>query len=152
METGILEHQDFARLESFRYLLDFRTDAIRCHLDRDAEVSGQDLGGSLQAKLRVEAVLWAAEMTHQGQRRALFEYILDGGEGRFDALVVGDLAVCHRDVEVHAHEHTLALQVNVFHGFFVHNSPKNLAKVWNLRKVMFLETLRHQCSQVSRTD
>jgi len=48
---------------------------------------------------------------------ALLEEELDGGDGRADASVVGDLlGVVERHVEVGAHEHLLPLQIRLPEG------------------------------------
>ena len=58
---------------------------------------------------------------------------LDGGDGRADAGVVGDLlAVVQRHVEVGAEEHLLPLQIRLRQGAHAplgrHSSPKPCAK------------------------
>ena len=56
-------------------------------------------------------------MAHEDDARALRDELLDGGQRRADARVVGDGAVLHRHVEVDAHEHALAARVQLVDGF-----------------------------------
>ncbi len=120
MEAGIFEHEYFARFEGFRHGFHFRSNAVWCHLDRDPQVPGQHFRSRFQAELGVRSAFWTAQVAHQEQRGTLFEHILDRRQCCLDAFVVGNNAFIHRDVEVHPHQHTLALQVNIFYGFFVH--------------------------------
>ncbi len=60
---------------------------------------------------------------------AVLQQVPDGGQRADDALVAGDLAVLHGDVEVAAHQYTLAGHVQIFDGLFVqvtHNSTSFL--------------------------
>jgi hypothetical protein len=59
-------------------------------------------------------------MAHQKERGSLIQNILNGRQGGFDALVVGHFAVCHGHVEINAHEHALAFEVEVFDSLFIH--------------------------------
>ena len=59
-------------------------------------------------------------MAHQDQGGSLVENILDRRKRGLDAFIVGDFAAFHRDVEVHPHQDALALQVNIFYGFLIH--------------------------------
>ena len=68
-------------------------------------------------------------MAGQDDLGALLHQELDGGDGRADAGVVGDLlAVAQRDVEVGAEEHLLPLQIRLRQGAHAllgrHSSPK----------------------------
>lgn len=56
-------------------------------------------------------------MAGQDDLGALLHQELDGGDGRADAVVVGDLlAVVQRHVEVGAEEHFLPLQIRLRQG------------------------------------
>ena len=65
-------------------------------------------------------------MAHQHDGCALFERVFDGGQSGFDALGVGDGAggLVLRDVEIHANEGALALQVEIFDKKFCHKMKK----------------------------
>ena len=62
------------------------------------------------------AALRAAEMREQDHLGALVGDLGDGGRHALDAGGVGDHAVLHRHVEVDAHQHALALHVDVVEG------------------------------------
>ena len=120
MEARIFEHQHVTGLERLRHLLHFRANAIRRHLDGTSQQAGQNFRSGAQAEYGIGSAFWPPKVTHQEERRALVEHVLDGRQRCFDALVVGDLPLGHRHVEVHAHEHAFVFEVNVFYGFFVH--------------------------------
>ena len=69
----------------------------------------------------VEAGLGLAQVGAGDDRRALVQEVLDGGQGRPDALVVGDGAggLVLGDVEVAAEQDLLALDVHVLYCFLV---------------------------------
>ena len=79
---------------------------------------GELLGGGTQRERLLEALAGrTAEMAHEDDARAVVDELLDGGQRRADARVVGDGAVLHRHVEVDAHEHALAARVQLVDGF-----------------------------------
>ena len=123
MEARVFQHQHLPRLEGFRHLLHFRADAIERHLDGMPQQASQNFRSGAQAEYGIWSAFWPPKVTHQEERRALIERILDSRQGGADALVVGHFAIRHRHVEVHAHEHAFVFEVNVFYGFFVHLSP-----------------------------
>ena len=80
MEAGIFQHDHFTRFEGFCHRFDFRPDAIRRHLDRDAQKPGQHFRRGFQAEFGIESALRTAKVAHQQQGCTLFEHILDGGK------------------------------------------------------------------------
>ena len=85
---------------------------------------GVDLGLFLLVELQlgVEHVMGLAHMAAQDDLGVMAEQVLDRGQRPDDAVLVGDLLVgVHGHVEVNAHQHPLALYVDVFDGLFVHS-------------------------------
>ncbi len=70
-------------------------------------------GHRLEGVLVVRLAVRTTEMRHQDHLAALLQDVLDRGQRRLDARVVGHLPVLQGDVEVHADEDALALQVEV---------------------------------------
>ena len=71
-----------------------------------------------QAELGLGAVLRLAQVAAQDNLAAVGHQLLDGGQGRHNAVVVGDDAVLHGDVEVNTDQHPLAFYVNVVNSLF----------------------------------
>ena len=82
------------------------------------ELAQADSHGS-QAEFFFGAVFRFAQVAAQDQAAAVFDQFVQGGQSRDDAVVVGDLAVLHGDVEVTANQDSFALDIDVFHSFFV---------------------------------
>ncbi len=61
-----------------------------------------------------------ADIVVPQEAHALLQEVLDGGQGRPDAGVVGDLPVLERHVEIDADEDALARRVEVANGALVH--------------------------------
>ena len=79
----------------------------------------QSVSGSLQGELLLRAVLRLAEVRAEDNLCAVLDQLVDGRESCGDTVVVGDLAVLHRYVEVNADEHLLALFIQVFYILLV---------------------------------
>ena len=69
-----------------------------------------------QRVLRVRLALRPAEMRAQDDPRPVVDQVADRRQRRANARVVGDRAVGDRHVEVDAHEHALAFDVDVLDG------------------------------------
>ena len=82
-----------------------------------------------QAELGLGAVLRLAQVAAQDDLAAVGDQLLDGGQGRDDAVVVGDDAVLHGDVEVAADEHALAGVILIVNGLFTQSHSKSLLSV-----------------------
>ncbi len=112
VETKIFQHGDTAVVERSNRLSRFRTDAVVAERDRPAEKSLQRLGNGLQRKLGLRAVLRPAEMRdHDNLGAAICERL----EARSYALKpcrIGHLAVLDGHVEIGAHDHALARDVD----------------------------------------
>ena len=60
---------------------------------------------------------------------AIVENVFNGGKAFDNSLVVGDDPVLKGHVEVAAYKHALALDINVFDGFFVECVHKNILQI-----------------------
>ncbi|MPN43394.1 hypothetical protein SDC9_190953 [bioreactor metagenome] len=119
MEAGIFADEYLAGLErlggGFRRL----ADAVSDKLHRLAEQRGQMVGGGLHRELRDHFPLRTAEVGQQHQLGTLFQNVIDGGKSGADTGIVRDLAVLERHVEVNAHDHVGALEIDVLDSLFV---------------------------------
>jgi len=114
-ETNVLQHQHLAWRHPGDHLLGLRAyDLRRTELDGLAQKLAQSLGRGPDAELGLEALAGrSAEVAHQDNLRAAGDRLGDRRQGRDYPIVVGDLAVGERHVEVHPHKHPLALNVDV---------------------------------------
>ena len=79
-----------------------------------AQKLGQARGGRAQRELLLEALSGrAAQMAHEHHVGTPVHELLDGGQRRADASVVGYRIAVERHVEVHAHEHALTGHLGV---------------------------------------
>ena len=121
-EAGVLEQHHVAVLHrgngGLRVLADDSV-VIREH-NRLAQVLGQALRHRREGELRFRAVLRLAQMAAQDHPAAVRDQLLDGRQRRHNALVVGDLAILHRNIEIAAHKHFLAGDPDVVNGHFCH--------------------------------
>ena len=89
---------------------------IVCKDDLLAQLCAQGLGDGGQAELGLGAVLGFAQMAAQDDLCAVVDQLLDGGHRRIDAVLIGDDAVLHGDVEVAADKDFLAAVILVVDG------------------------------------
>ena len=83
-----------------------------------AQQLAQTHGYGSQAELLFGAVLGLAQMAAQDHLATVLDQLLDGGQGGNDAVIVGDHALLHGNVEIAAHQNALALNVQFLNGFF----------------------------------
>ena len=117
VESDVLQHQDFAILQSRRLGLGIVTDGIGCEVDRAAQQFLQTDSNWLQAVLGVFGRVFpfgAAEVTHQDDSPAAIENGLDRREGFGDTSVVGNLLpIIQRDIEIAAHQHCQPRNIDI---------------------------------------
>ena len=112
-ETSVLQQDDVAVVHSGHSSL--------CVVAHDGVVIGKHNGlaqlcaqshsNGSQAELSLGAVLGLAQVAAQDDLSAIVDQLLDGGQSRIDAVLVGDDTVLHRDVEIAADKHLLAAVV-----------------------------------------
>src|SRR5439155_17309035 len=78
------------------------------------------IGDGPQAELRVRLALRAAEVTREDHGRAMSDRKLDRRQRRANPRVISDFTVLDGYVEINAHEHALADQVQIVDGEFRH--------------------------------
>ena len=119
-ETGVLQQDDVAVVHG--------SDSSLCVLAHDVVVVSKDNGlaqlcaqshsNGSEAELCLGAVLRLAQMAAQNDLRAVIDQLLDGGQSRIDAVLVGDDAVLHGDVEIAADKDLLAAVVLIVDRLF----------------------------------
>ena len=111
VEAGVFQHQHLTGLERLGGRLCLGTGGHAHKFHRRADERGQMVGGHLHAVFGVRAILGATQMAHEDHGCAVVEQILDGGQRRADARVVGDGArgLVLRHVEIDADQGFLAL-------------------------------------------
>ena len=119
-ETGVLQQDDIAVVHG--------SDSSLCVLAHDVVVVSKDNGlaqlcaqghsNGSEAELCLGAVLRLAQMAAQNDLRAVIDQLLDGGQSRIDAVLVGDDAVLHGDVEITADKDLLAAVVLIVDRLF----------------------------------
>ena len=121
-EAGVLEQHHVAVLHrgnsSLRVLADDVV-VIRKH-DRLAQVLGETLGNGREGELGFRAVLRLAQVAAKDHLAAVRNQLLNGRQRSNDTLIVGDLAILHRNIEIAAHKHFLAGDPDVVNGHFCH--------------------------------
>ncbi len=121
-EAGVLQQHDVAvlhrRHSSLCVVADHRV-VIGEH-DGLTQQFAQANRHGCQRELLFRAVLRLAQMAAQDDLCAVSDQLLDGRKRGHDALVVGDLAVLHGDVEVTANQHLLARNLDVVNRFLSH--------------------------------
>ena len=118
LEAHVLEQQDLAVLEPLRKLLHALSHDRRRERHRGVRELAQTRRHGCQRELLDALALRASEVRDEHQARAARAQLLDRRQGGANARVVGDLRrpslrVLERDVEVHAHEHPPARDVEV---------------------------------------
>ncbi len=126
-ETGVLQQHHVAVLHG----RDSGMGLFTGHLvvvgkdDGLAQQLGQAHRAGSQAELGLGAVLGLAQVAAEDDLAALRDQLFDGGQGRDDAVVVGDGAVFHGDVEVDPDEDALALYIEFVNCLFSKSAHKN---------------------------
>ena len=98
-----------------------RPDRVGGEQDGLSQQFRQSLRNRCQAVFRLGLVGRASQMTHQDRRSTSLEDRTNRRQGHFDPTVIGDLpVVIQRDIEIHADEYGLALDIDVHNRFFGH--------------------------------
>ncbi len=119
VEAGVLKHHDVAGLHGLDDVVG--VGAVGREGDGLAEHLGEVFGDRLEAEIGLVALFGGtAEVAHEDEAAALFEDVLDGGQGALDAGVVFDDAFLDGHVEVDAHDDAFAFEIDVAKGFLIH--------------------------------
>ena len=140
VEADVLQQQHvtvFQRVDGF---LSRRSDKLTREHDVAAEQLLQTARDGAQAEGLLEALpRRATAVAREDHPGAVADELVDGGQRRADARVVGHVAIgIHRRVEVDAHEHLLAREILVINGLDIrHVVPFPKRKPGSLREPGF---------------
>ncbi len=129
-ETGVLQQHHIAVVHGGNSGLGLGAHdlVVIGKLDGLAQLLAQAHGNGGQAELGLGAVLRLAQMAAQDDLGAVLDELLDGRQGRVDAVVVGDDAVLHGDVEIAANQYALAGVVLIVDGLFTQTHSKSSSR------------------------
>ena len=129
-ETGVLQQNDLAVAHGGNSSLGVLADDIVIVRkgNRLAQLLAQADSNGGQAELGLGAVLRLAQMAAQNDLSAVGNQLLDGRQCGVDAVIVGDNAVLHRDVEVAANQYALAGVVLIVNGLFTQTHSKSSSR------------------------
>ena len=91
-------------------------------------------GRGLQAELRLDLALGSAQVAHENQRGSRVQHVPDLGHGRANPRIIAHDVPLEGHVEVHAHQHTPAVQIEVANRLLVHTES-----MWAMRSRTLLE-------------
>ena len=118
-ETGVLQQNDIAVVHcgnSSLCVLAHNVVVISEH-NGLAQLCAQSHSNGCQAELCLGAVLGFAQVAAQDDLSTIVDQLLDGGQSRIDAVLVGDHAVLHRDIEIAADKDLLAAVILIVDRF-----------------------------------
>jgi hypothetical protein len=113
VEARVLQKNDIAVFQLRDGIFRHIADAIFRERHGLAEFFRQRRGDRFQRHLRHDLSLRAVEMRQHDHPRAFVGQFLDRRRLPLDARGIGDLAILHRHIEVRAHQHTFAFDVEV---------------------------------------
>ena len=123
MEANVFQQHHFAVLELGGQLVSGFADNVVRHLHLHAQQLAQALGHGTQGILHVKLALGTAQVRAQNDLCAMLHQVFDGGQSAAQTVLVGnDLVFVHGHVEVAAHKHFFAVNLNVLDGFLSHNA------------------------------
>ena len=113
VEAGVLEHDDVPLARGGDHGRDLVPDAVGCELDLLAQQLPHARRAGREAELVLRSALGPAEVGADGDDGTLGLEVLDRGDGRADARVVGDGLSVEGDVHVAPDEDLLALELGL---------------------------------------
>ena len=121
IEAEVLKKHDLAGLQSGGLGLGVLTDDVGSEDHFLTQQLAEALCHGGQGQLGLPLALGLAQVGAGDDGSAVFQQILDGGDGGNDTLVAGDLAGLFvlRNVKVAAEKHLLALDVNIINCLLV---------------------------------
>ena len=143
VEAEVFEKDDVTRLCSGACGFDFGTAAVVKELDRLLDEFFELLCDRSEGELRVHFAVRAAEVGSEDHSSTLVESVLDGREGGFDTLGVGDFTsdLVLRNVEVDTDEHALAGEFEIFDRKLCHYSTFWLELKLRLKSRIFTKKI-----------
>ena len=121
IEAEVLKKHDLAGLQSGGLGLGVLTDDVGSKDHFLTQQLAKALGNGGQGQLGLPLALGLAQVGAGDHGSAVFQQVLDGGDGGNDPLVAGDLTGLFvlRNVKVAAEKHLLALDVNIINSLLV---------------------------------
>ena len=116
VEAGILQQQHIAIGHGGDGGFRFGADAVISETHRAAKRFSQRHGHGLEAHFRHAHAFWPVEMAAHHHAGTLLRQLANGGGEALDAGHVGDAAIAHRQVQVGAKQHALAMGIEVIEG------------------------------------
>jgi hypothetical protein len=136
-EPQVLEHRDLTLTQITDDLAGTIAGGLIGEQHLAVEQLGQSRSHGLERELRLHFALGAAEVGADDESGAAIHAVLDRGQNRVDARVVGDLAVGgERHVDVNAQEYPLALDGQAVDGLNGHGVPYSFAATNLARSTM----------------
>ena len=94
----------------------------------------------LQTELGLHLTLGAAQVAHQDEGGPFVQDVLNRRQCRADPGVIGNRTVLQGNIEIDAHEHALALQINITNRLLVH--IQSASHIKNIRAPRSIEQIR----------
>jgi hypothetical protein len=116
VEAQVLQHRHLAVAQRRDHLGRRLADAIAGEGDRLAHQLGQLCRHRFQSELRIASALGPAEVRDDDHLGAAPRQVLQSRYQPLQPCRVGDLAVLHRHIEVGAHQHPLASDIEASRG------------------------------------
>ena len=139
METQVFQQQHFARFEIRSGFFSSFSYAVFCELDWNAQHIGHVFYDVAQGILILYLAVRTAQMRHQYHAASVGKYLFDSRNHRLYARIVRDVEIfVERDVEIHAHDSLLAVEIEIvdsFHMIFILMFLHNMYGVRKTRAV-----------------
>lgn len=113
VKTSVFKHDDISFLGGINDLLGFLPDAVLGKGDRFSKKLTHALGTGGKGELVLGTILRASQVRADSDDGTLLRQVFDGGDGRADTGVVGDLLSVKRDVDIATDQDLLSLQFSV---------------------------------------
>ena len=129
-ETGVLQQHNIAVLHCGNggFGIFARHIVVIGKHDGLAKQFGEAHGDGRETEFFLGTVLGLTQMAAQNDPATVLDQLFNGGQSGHDAVVIGDDAVLHGDIEIAADQNVSALYLNIFNCLFaksahMHNSP-----------------------------
>ena len=146
MEADVFQHHDLAVAHRFDGVLDRWSDTV-VHMANGAGYELAEPRRQGRGPVRVvDLAVRAAKMRDEDEAGAPFDQVLNRRDRLADAGVVDDAAVLQGDIEIDAHQHPLAGDVDVANGGFVERPADRGVRGQFSRSPMYTvrSTTRHE--------
>ena len=151
VKAQVLEQQHFAVFESLGRGFRFRPNAIGHKSDGLAQYLRQARGRRLQAHFGIHFALGTPQVRRQNQTAAAFQNVLNRGQRRLDAGIVGDFSgLVEGHIEIDAHEDAFAFYIEVTNRKFWHGYDLRMNVIQRAQRTRKAESRRRQLAYEGR--